>query len=120
MGLLPVIVEWDRTELVDLKGVVPSSRSRGDNHVVGLPLPVVEVRRVVRLHLNSLLGDQIRTLSTLATAVGTTIFWILCGNGMQEKTIVLVVASEEEKSQVQKVVANFNGIRRQKFEIVIE
>ncbi|KAL7413684.1 hypothetical protein BDY24DRAFT_415264 [Mrakia frigida] len=105
------LLGWSRIQTVDIIGVFPFTVFNTRDHLVGLPSPFPAQRRVVRLHVASLLSLAYPDIDALVGNIGShSRFWGL--DGMQDRSVVLVVRTEEEKREAEAAVQTSVLIQR--------
>lgn len=86
-----------------------------------LPRPSLEVRRVVQLHLHTLLyGPDFLDVGSFTKKVKKTAILALGLKSMQEGSVVLVVRSKKERREVRKVVEEMEEGWKGKFVVELE
>lgn len=113
----PIISTWDRLESVSFEGILPYlDTNNGVDLLAALPPPSLSRRRIVRLHLSSLLYTNRPDPLSLVTLLIQEYFVDRTGsNAMQDGSIVLVVQSEREKVEVDEAVGKLEERRRSMF-----
>ena len=86
-----------------------------------LPLPSLDVRRTVRVYLNTLLyGPECSDVSSFTRKLEAMAVRILGLESMQEGTVVLVVRTKKESREVKRVVDEMEERWKAKFAIELE
>ena len=104
---LPILSHFTRLQTISLQGIIPFTFQKaaplGAYSLCCLPSPALDCRRNLRLHLPSLLhpgcfsvGKWVRNLDRWKDVLGF--------SGMQEGSIVLVVWTDEERKEVERVL----------------
>jgi len=116
----PVLSSWDRLQSISFEGILPyldaNTNSGGVDLLAALPPSYLSRRRVVRLHLSTLLHTSGPDSVSLLNLKGQDYFVDRTGsNVMQDGSVVLVVESERERVEVEEAVGKLEERRRSMF-----
>jgi len=105
-----------RLKVLKLRGFVPFMNGQ---HLVGLPSPTRDRRRIVRLHLPSLLYDQYPDVASLVETLSQ---WeeVFGLEDMQKGSMVMVIQTEKEKREVTTSLGQVKKRWRSLFQVELE
>jgi len=113
----PILDSWDRIQTVSFEGTLPYLETRSDGDLLAaIPPPSLSRRRVIRLHLSTLLyTNRPDPLSLLKLFIKDHLVDRTGSNVMQDGSVVLVVESERERVEVEAAVGELKESRRLMF-----
>lgn len=119
----PVLSSWNRLQSISFEGILPylDANSGGVDLLAALPPPSLSRRRIVRLHLSTLLYTNRPDPLSLLTLLIQDYFVDRTGlSAMQDGSVILVVQSERERFEVDEALGLLEERRRALFAIELK